>query len=225
MANELRVGLVDGDALIRGGRRMVINAQPDLRVVFEEENGLKALERIPDLLIDVLVIDHRLKGIDGIELAKRLVEALTQAQQPVPRILMTGPYFSRELQMGSIRAGALDLVTQEHGPEELVRGIRAAASKDDEPDFAGLLEFLNESHAEHLGAQVFLMRLGELTEKEQAVLDLFEATMSSEQIAAALDIPKYRVKQIFDKVIRRCGLATRAQLFLALFEAGQARGR
>lgn len=225
MANELRVGLVDGDALIRGGRRMVINAQPDLRVVFEEDNGLKALERIPDLLIDVLVIDHRLKGIDGIELAKRLVEALTQAQQPVPRILMTGPYFSRELQMASIRAGALDLVTQEHGPEELVRGIRSAASKDDEPDFAGLLEFLNESQAEHLGAQVFLMRLGELTEKEQAVLDLFEATMSSEQIAAALDIPKYRVKQIFDKVIRRCGLATRAQLFLALFEAGQARGR
>ena len=57
------------------------------------------------------------------------------------------------------------------------------------------------------------------------LLDLFEATMSSEQIAAALVIPKYRVKQIFDKVIRRCGLATRAQLFLALFEAGQARGR
>ena len=225
MANELRVGLVDGDALIRGGRRMVIDSQPDLRVVFEEENGLKALERIPNLLIDVLVIDHRLKGIDGVELANRLVEALTQTQQPVPRILMTGPYFSRELLMTSIRAGATNLVTQDQGPDELVLGIRSAAAKDVEPNFTELLEFLNESNAEHLGAQVFLMRLGELTEKEQAVLDLFEATMSSDQIAAALDMPKYRVKQIFDKVIRRCGLATRSQLFLALFEAGQARGR
>ena len=225
MANELRVGLVDGDALIRGGRRMVIDSQPDLRVVFEEENGLKALERIPDLLIDVLVIDHRLKGIDGIELANRLVEMLTQAQQPVPRILMTGPYFSTELLMSSIRAGAATLVTQDMGPDELVSGIRSAASKDDDPKFSELLAFLNESNAEHLGAQVFLMRLGELSEKEQAVLDLFEATMSTEQIAAALDMPKYRVKQIFDKVIRRCGLATRSQLFLALFEAGQARGR
>lgn len=225
MANELRIGLVDGDELIRGGRRMVINSQPDLRVVFEEENGLKALERIPDLLIDVLVIDHRLKGIDGIELSNRLVETLTQSQQPVPKILMTGPYFSQELQMSSVRSGASGLVTQEQGPEDLVRGIRNTATRDDEPDFTSLLEFLNQSKAEHLGAQVFLMRLGELTEKEQAVLDLFEATMTAEQIAAALDMPKYRVKQIFDKVIRRCGLATRSQLFLSLFEAGQTRGR
>ena len=64
----------------------------------------------------------------------------------------------------------------------------------------------------------------ELSEKEKAVLDLFEAMTPFEQIAEALDMQRYRVRQIFEKVMRRCGFATRSQLYLALFEAGKANG-
>lgn len=203
---------------------MVIDSQPDFRVVYEEENGLTALERIPDLLIDVLVIDHRLKGIDGIEFSTRLIENLTSAQQPVPKIIITGPYFSHELQLASIRSGATELVTMEQGPEALINAIRAASTGGGEPDFELLLQYLNDSDAIHLGSQVFLMRLGELSEKEQAVLDLFEAMTPFEQIAETLDLQRYRVRQIFEKVMRRCGFATRSQLYLALFEAGKGNG-
>ncbi|MDE2386328.1 MAG: response regulator transcription factor [Actinomycetales bacterium] len=224
MANELRIGLLDGDPSIKSGRRMVIDSQPDFRVVYEEENGLTALERIPDLLIDVLVIDHRLKGIDGIEFSTRLIENLTSAQQPVPKIIITGPYFSHELQLASIRSGATELVTMEQGPEALINAIRAASTGGGEPDFELLLQYLNDSDAIHLGSQVFLMRLGELSEKEQAVLDLFEAMTPFEQIAETLDLQRYRVRQIFEKVMRRCGFATRSQLYLALFEAGKGNG-
>ena len=224
MANELRIGLLDGDPSIKSGRRMVIDSQSDFRVVYEEENGLVALERIPDLLIDVLVIDHRLKGIDGIEFSTRLIENLTSAQQPVPKIIITGPYFSHELQLSSIRAGASELVTMEQGPEALLAAIRRSATGGGEPDFELLLQYLNDSNAIHLGSQVFLMRLGELSEKEQAVLDLFEAMTPFETIAETLDLQRYRVRQIFEKIMRRCGFATRSQLYLALFEAGRANG-
>lgn len=224
MANELRIGLLDGDPSIKSGRRMVIDSQSDFRVVYEEENGLAALERIPDLLIDVLVIDHRLKGIDGIEFSKKLIETLTSAQQPVPKIIITGPYFSHELQLESIRAGATELVTLERGPEALLGAIRQASTGGGEPDFELLLQYLNESDAVHLGSQVFLMRLGELSEKEQAVLDLFEAMTPFEQIADTLELQRYRVRQIFEKIMRRCGFATRSQLYLALFEAGRGNG-
>lgn len=224
MANELRIGLLDGEPSIRSGRRMVIDSQSDLRVVYEEENGLVALERIPDLLIDVLVLDHRLRGIDGITFSQKLVESLTAAQQPVPKIIVTGPYYSRELQIASIRAGATDLVTQEQGSEALLDAIRKASTSLGEPNFELLLQFLNESDAIHLGSQVFLMRLGELSDKEKAVLELFEAMTPFEEIANALDMQRYRVRQIFEKVMRRCGFATRSQLYLALFEAGKANG-
>jgi DNA-binding NarL/FixJ family response regulator len=224
VANELRIGLLDGEPSIRSGRRMVIDSQADLRVVYEEESGLTALERIPDLLIDVLVVDHRLRGIDGITFAQKLVEALTSAEQPVPKIIITGPYYSRELQIASIRAGATALVTQEEGSEALLTAIRKASTTLGEPDFGLLLQFLNEADAIHLGSQVFLMRLGELSEKEKAVLELFEAMTPFEEIAEALDMQRYRVRQIFEKVMRRCGFATRSQLYLALFEAGKGNG-
>ena len=113
MANELRIGLLDGDEGIREGRRLVLDSQADFRVVYDEENALAALERIPDLLIDVLVVDHRLKGLDGIEFSRRLVETLTSAEHPVPKIVMTGPYYTRELEIAAIRSGASAVVTQD----------------------------------------------------------------------------------------------------------------
>ncbi len=219
MANELRIGLLDGDEGIREGRRLVLDSQADFRVVYDEENALAALERIPDLLIDVLVVDHRLKGLACIELSRRLVETLTSEEQPVPKIVMTGPYYTRELEIAAIRSGASAVVTQDMGAAKLISVIREVSQSLGEPDFGMLLEFLNEADAIHLGSQVFLMRLGDLSDKERAVLDLFEATTPFESIAEILELPKYRVRQIFEKVMRRCGLATRAQLFLALFEA------
>ena len=156
--------------------------------------------------------------------ARALIERLTSAEQPVPKIVLTGPYFSRDLLLASIKDGASALVTLDQSPDALIEAIHEVATSPGEPDFELILEFLNASDAIHLGSQVFLMRLGELTDKERAVLDLFEATTPFEEIATTLDIQRYRVRQIFEKIMRRCGLATRAQLFLALFEAGQNRG-
>ena len=224
MALDLRIALVDSDPDIRHGRRLLIDSQPDLKVVFEDDNATTTIQRLPEALVDVVVLDHRIKGLDGIEVAKALIRAFLADNAKVPKIIMTGPYFSPELQIASIAAGATDLVTQESGAEELLKAIRSTAAKDDEPDFRELAAFLKA--ASHVAVDVpdLLVRLGQLGERELEVLSQFELGKSDEQIAEEMFLAKYRVKQILNSVVSKSGFATRTQLFLALHRAGRLDG-
>jgi DNA-binding NarL/FixJ family response regulator len=220
MALDLRIGLIDGDDDIRFGRRQVIDSQDDLKVVFEDNSVQGTLERAPEALIDVLVIDHRLRGGDGILLSSRLIERYLQDDSKIPAIILTGAYYSDELQLAAMRAGATDLVTQDARPEELLKSIRSTAAKDDQPDYVELRKFLDRTNHTKVASPEFLLRLGELSEKEKWVLDLFAEGVSQEEVAATLDAPKYRVRQILEAAKRKCGFATLSQLFLALYESG-----
>ncbi|MEY3889371.1 MAG: hypothetical protein RLZZ90_919 [Actinomycetota bacterium] len=224
MALDLRIALVDSDPDIRHGRRLLIDSQPDLKVVFEDDNATTTIQRLPEALVDVVVLDHRIKGLDGIEVAKALIRAFLADNAKVPKIIMTGPYFSPELQIASIAAGATDLVTQESGAEELLKAIRSTAAKDDEPDFRELAAFLKA--ASHVAVDVpdLLVRLGQLGERELEVLSQFELGKTDEQIAEEMFLAKYRVKQILNSVVSKSGFATRTQLFLALHRAGRLDG-
>lgn len=222
MSGELRIGLIDGDDLIRAGRRLLIDSQFGLKVVFEEANADRAFEKIPQLLLDVLVIDHRLQGSDGITLAAKLVEALSADGQRLPAIIVTGPYFTPELQLAAIRAGATDLVTQDSSPEELLKAIRSTEAKDDEPDFRELHEFLRtNADASHSNA-LFLLRMGQVPDREKRLLDLFACGLTDDEIAARMDLPRYRVRKVLQAAVAHFSFATRSQLFLALFESGVA---
>lgn len=220
MGLDLRIGLIDGDDDIRFGRRQIIDSQPDLKVVLEDSTLESALARVPEALIDVLVIDHRLRGGDGITLSTKLIEKYLADDSKLPSIIMTGSYFSDELQLASMRAGATDLVTQDSRPEELLKAIRSTAAKDDQPDYAELRRFLDRMQHTKVASPEFLLKLGDLTEKEKWVLDLFAAGVPQDQVAAELDAPKYRVRQILQSAQRKCGFATLSQLFLALYESG-----
>lgn len=220
MALDLRIGLIDGDDDIRFGRRQVIDSQSDLRVVLEDGEFSSALDRVPEALIDLLVIDQRLRGGDGLSLANRLIERYLADDAKLPAIIVTGAYYSDELLLASIRAGASDLVTQEARPEDLLRSIRSAVSKDDQPNYVTLREFLDRMAHDKVASPEFMLRLGNLTEKEKWVLDLFAAGVSQDEVAAQLETPKYRVRQILQSAQRKCGFATLSQLFMALYESG-----
>jgi DNA-binding NarL/FixJ family response regulator len=220
MGLDLRIGLIDGDEDIRFGRRQVIDSQPDLKVVLEDGAFDSSLERVPDALIDVLVIDHRLRGGDGISLSTKLIKQYLADDSKVPAIIMTGSYLSDELKLASLRGGATDLVTQDAKPEVLLKAIRSAVAKDDQPNYIQLREFLDRMQSAKGASPEFLLRLGDLTEKEKWVLDLFAASVPQDQVAAELDAPKYRVRQILQSAQRKCGFATLSQLFIALHESG-----
>lgn len=216
MSNLLRVGLIDADADIRFGRRMMIDSQEDCKVVFEEETAQGALDRAPEALLDVLVIDHRVRGMDGITLISKLVPVYQQNNSDVPSIILTGPYFSYELLLASIAAGATDLVTLDSNSDELLKAIRSSASSEDVIDFASLNSLVSRTKGVQFDIPDILVKLGGLVEHEPEVLERFKQGLDDEQIAGALNIPKYRVRQSIKSILDKCSLATRAQLYLAI---------
>lgn len=216
MTNTLRIGLIDADADIRFGRRMLIDSQEDCKVVFEEENAADALVRAPEALIDVLVIDHRVRGLDGIALVEKLIPLYHAANSDVPAIILTGPYFSYELLLASIAAGATDLVTLDSDSGELLKAIRSSVANEDILDFDSLRSLMNRAKGVDFDVPDILVKLGTLDEKESAVLAQFKAGLDDDQIAGAVDTPKYRVRQAMKSILTKCSLATRAQLFLAI---------
>jgi DNA-binding NarL/FixJ family response regulator len=220
MALDLRIGLIDGDDDIRFGRRQIIDSQNDLQVVLEDGFYASSLLRVPEALIDVLVIDHRLRGGDGLSLSTALIERYLTDGEKTPAIIITGPYFSEELKLDSLRAGASELVTQDARPPELLHAIRASATKDDQPDFRKLREFLDRMQHSKVASPEFLLKMGDLNEKEKWVLDLFASGVPQDEVAAELETPKYRVRHILESAQRKCGFATLSQLFIALYESG-----
>lgn len=216
MTNTLRIGLIDADADIRFGRRMLIDSQEDCQVVFEEENASDALVRAPEALIDVLVIDHRVRGLDGIALVEKLIPLYHQSNSDVPAIILTGPYFSYELLLASIAAGATDLVTLDSDSGELLKAIRSSVANEDVLDFSSLRGLMNRAKGVDFDVPDILVKLGTLDEKESAVLAQFKAGLDDDQIAGAVDVPKYRIRQAMKSILAKCTLATRAQLFLAV---------
>lgn len=218
MGLDLRIGVIDGNDEIRFGRRQIIDSQDDLRVVLEDSSVESAYERVPEALIDVLVVDHRLRGGDGITLTSKLIAKYLQDNSKIPAIIMTGPYFSEELKLASMRAGAADLVTQDQLPDALLRAIRSSANRQDQPNYGQLREFLDLMNHPKVASPEFILKLGDLNEKEKWVLDLFCEGTPQAEVAAQLEAPKYRVRQILESVQRKCGFATLTQLFFALYE-------
>lgn len=216
MVEQIRVGIVDADEDIRFGRRLLIDSQEDCKVVFEEESATGALERAPEALLDVLIIDHRVRGLDGISLIEKLIPLYQSANNAVPAIILTGPYFSYELLLASVSAGATDLVTLDSDSGELLKSIRSSMSKDDELDFESLRQLVKRAKETAFSFQDILVDLGGLDEREAQVLEQFRNGQDDDAISKKLEIPKYRVRKALDSILTKCSLATRAQLFLAI---------
>jgi DNA-binding NarL/FixJ family response regulator len=195
---------------------MLIDSQEDCKVVFEEETASGAQERAPQALLDVLVIDHRVRGLDGIQLVAKLIPLYQANDSDVPAIILTGPYFSYELLLSAIAAGATDLVTLDSDSGELLKAIRTSAAKEDALDFESLKALVSKAKGVQYEVPDILVKLGTLEEHEPQVLEKFTAGLDDDQISSELGIPKYRVRQCMKAILNKCNLATRAQLFLAV---------
>jgi DNA-binding NarL/FixJ family response regulator len=121
-----RVAILDGDPLIIAGKHLLIDSQPDLLIVYEQANALTAIEELPELLIDVILIDQRLRGLDGVATAQCLVDAYLATEQKVPAMILSAPYGSAELEQAARDAGIAAVVTIESEPASLLAAMRAA---------------------------------------------------------------------------------------------------
>ena len=192
-----------------------------MKVVYEQSQAALALEDVENQLIDVMIIDHRLQGIDGVTLAKRLVERLNQIEQHVPAVIITGSYFTFELLMASIRAGATELVTQDSPSTELLEAIRKSRRKMADVKLKPFKEFLESREYQAEPDVNYLLKLTSLSAEERGLVDLLAEARDLDQIAAELSLPTARIRDMVDTVIRSFGCATVEQLFLLIRDSRQ----
>lgn len=215
----LRVALVDGDLAIRAGRRLMIDAQPNLLLVYEEADAQLALEKIPDLLVDVLVIDHRLKGFDGLELARKLVDSFSEKGDLCPTIIITGTYATPELVLAAIRIGATDVVTQDAPMSELLTAINNAQQPKSFAEFSDFEDVLRSANYIPQPDPLFVLRRSQLDDFEKNLLERLDRGSNFSELHEALAITDSDFWSVVERLLIRLHLATTEQLLIALHDA------
>jgi len=219
--SSFRIALIDGDSAIRAGRRLLIDSQDDMRVVYEESVAMVALEKVPELLVDVIVIDHRLQGMDGVSLAKELVERISSQAQRVPAVVITGSYYTFELLMASIRAGATELVTQDSPASELLDAIRKSRRSIVDVKIKPFLQFLDSNEYSPVVNPNYLLTISQLTSEQRELVDLLALGHDIDQLALNLDLARTRVRELLEECLRAFGCATIEQLYLLIRDSSK----
>jgi DNA-binding NarL/FixJ family response regulator len=219
--SSFRIALIDGDAAIRAGRRLLIDSQDDMRVVYEESAALVALEKVPELLVDVIVIDHRLQGMDGVSLAKELVARISSQAQRVPAVVITGSYYTFELLMASIRAGATELVTQDSPASELLDAIRKSRRNIVDVKIKPFLQFLDSNEYAPVVNPNYLLTISQLTSEQRELVDSLALGHDIDQLALNLDLARTRVRELLEGCLRAFGCATIEQLYLLIRDSSK----
>ena len=211
----IRVLIVDDQALVRAGFRMILEAQPDLEVVGEAGDGSAAIDAVRTLRPDVVLMDVRMPGIDGIEATRRLTEA------GVPgKIVILTTYDLDEYVFDALAAGASGFLLKHVPPEELVRGVRVAASGE-----ALLAPSITKRLIEEFAKQRAPVRasgtdLKTLTDREREVLTLLGRGLSNPEIAKDLKVGEATVKTHVAHVLNKLELRDRVQAVIFAYEIG-----
>jgi DNA-binding NarL/FixJ family response regulator len=206
----IRVLLVDDQHLIRAGLRMLCDAQPDIEVVGEADNGREAISLATRLVPDVVVMDLRMPGIDGITATSRIL-----ADRPATRVLVLTTFGDDDHLYPALTAGAVGFMLKDAPPADLLDGIRRAAAGDS-PFSPDVLRRLVQ-RAVHARTETPPPVHG-LTAREQDVLNLVAEGLSNTEIADRLHIGVTTVKTHITSLMTKTDSPNRVRL--ALFAHG-----
>ena len=212
--SDLRIGLIDSNELVRSGRSMVINSQPDMRVVLEESDPFTAIQRAPEYLIDVLLVGPSQHSLRGQQLIQLLARALVDAKNECV-IISYNAFHSSKLRYEAVLSGAQDFIGLDSTGTELLSLIRQVVKRDYliAPD--ELVLMANEFGFPKVSNQLEL-KLSELSPVNTEVVKLFLSGQSDQVISKNLDLARTRVTQLIDSLISLAELTTRNQLHLTL---------
>jgi DNA-binding NarL/FixJ family response regulator len=211
----IRVVVADDQALVRGGFRLILEAQPDIEVVGEAADGREAVARAREQRPDVVLMDIRMPGMDGLEATRRLMTT----QNP-PRVLMLTTFDLDEYVYDALRVGASGFLLKDVRPEQLADAVRAVATGDTllAPVITRRLveQYLRRPPP---GSRTPL-GLAELTDRELDVLRLVARGRSNQQIAGTLFLGESTVKTHLTHLFAKLGLRDRAQAVVLAYESG-----
>jgi RNA polymerase sigma factor (sigma-70 family) len=223
----IRVLIVDDQPLIRAGLRGILELEGDLLVVGEAASGRQAVQQARDLPVDIILMDIRMPGMDGIEATAEICAnpALSHLS-----VLVLTTFETDEHVMAALRAGASGFLGKGAQPEAVVEAIRLVARGDallSPTATRSLIErVLREPRAGQANLQERLqVTVEELTDREREILVLVGEGLSNDDIAARLAISRHTVKTHVNRAMTKLGAHDRAQLVVIAYESGLLRTR
>lgn len=211
----IRVLVADDQAVVRGGLRMILEAQHDIQVVGEAADGREAVAMARELVPDVVLMDIRMPGLDGIEATRRLTR-----DDGAPRILVLTTYGVDEYVYEALKAGASGFFVKTDSPERLVEGVRVVASGDalfGPETTRRLVDRITSGPPPNALAPP---ELAELTAREREVLELVAGGLANAEIAKRLYVSEGTVKTHVARILSKLGLRDRVQAVVFAYESG-----
>jgi len=213
---DIRLLLVDDQALVRMGFRMLLEAEPGIRVVGEASNGTDAVRIAAELRPDVVLMDVRMPGLDGINTTRALLE-----RSPGSRVIILTTFDLDEYAFGGLRAGASGFLVKDTRPEELLAAVRTVAGG--EAVISGrVTRRMLELFGDRLPATDAPGEntLATLTPREREILTAIGEGLSNGEIAERFVVAESTVKTHVGRVLQKLDLRDRVQAVIFAYEYG-----
>jgi len=213
----INVLLVDDQPLLRMGFRLVLETQPDIAVVGEAGDGGEALAQVASIGPDVVLMDVRMPGMDGIEATERI-----SREHAASRVLILTTFDLDEYAFAALHAGAAGFLLKNAQPAELIAGIRTVAAGDGvvAPRLTRVLieTFTRQNPARPGSADD--PRIDRLTDREREVLIEMAKGLSNAEIATELELSEATVKTHVSRILPKLGLRDRVQAVVLAYQTG-----
>jgi DNA-binding NarL/FixJ family response regulator len=211
--------IADDQALVRAGFRALLDAEPDIDVVGEASDGLRAVEVVRATRPDVVLMDIRMPGVDGLEATRRIAADPALA---ATRVVILTTFELDEYVFEALRTGASGFLVKDTEPVDLLRGVRAVAAGDGllSPSVARRVIGSFATASAHGRRPEPPPELDQLTDREREVMALVAEGLSNDEIAARLMISPATAKTHVSRTMIKLGARDRAQLVVHAYEAG-----
>ncbi|HET8599174.1 MAG TPA: response regulator transcription factor [Segeticoccus sp.] len=219
MTEPIRVALVDDQALLRAGFRVLLDADPGIEVVGEASDGDAAVTLVRETVPDVVLMDIRMPGTDGLAATR---EICADPGLSGVRVMILTTFELDEYVFEALRVGASGFLVKDTEPTDLLAAIRSVAAGDAalSPSITRRLIDHVSSRADRRPDQAQLRRLAELTPREREVVALVGEGLTNEEIAGRLFLSPTTAKTHVSRAMVKVGARDRAQLVVLAYEGG-----
>jgi DNA-binding NarL/FixJ family response regulator len=215
----IRILVADDQMLVRAGFRSLLDAEDGIEVAGEAADGEQAVRLTAEHRPDVVLMDIRMPGMDGLEASRRI---LTDPALEGVRIVILTTFEADEYIFEAIRLGASGFLVKDTEPADLIKAIRVVAAGESLLS-PGVTRRLIAEFARRAKEPFTLPAIGELTEREREVMGLVALGLSNDEIAQRLVVSPATAKTHVSRIMIKLGARDRAQLVVFAYESGMAR--
>ncbi|WP_406295423.1 response regulator transcription factor [Embleya sp. NBC_00888] len=216
MNEPVRVLIADDESLVRAGLHAIVAAEPDLAVVGEAATGVEAVARARELRPDLVLMDVRMPGLNGIEATAQLLREPSGS----PKVLVVTTFENDEYVYDALRAGAHGFLLKRARADEMVHAIRTVARGDSLLFPTAIRDLALSRVPARERSRELRTRIDRLTAREQEVLRLITAGLSNTEIAERTALGPETVKTHVARVLGKLGVRDRTQAVIAAYESG-----